>query len=132
MKEGEGSEEGSPRGSALIIGEELRSESRDRRQHLGSERDRKRDYDQPPSDLFAKFSLDRSKGTIIILSYSKARGALIPLLIDSIPRNFNRARIREFQRFGRNNKEGRSCFPFFSFAGDDTPRRLRARGCRGG
>lgn len=73
MKEGEGSEEGSPRGSALIIGEELRSESRDRRQHLGSERDRKRDYDQPPSDLFAKFSLDRSKGTIIILSYSKAR-----------------------------------------------------------
>lgn len=109
MKEGEGSEEGNPRGSALIIGGTREGESRGAilllcarwiaRSTTTSRLNGKQDYNQHSSDLFAKFSLDRSKGTTIILGSKDSRSIRAVLLIDSIPRNFNRARIREFQRW---------------------------------
>lgn len=144
MKEGEGSEEGNPRGSALIIGGTREGESRGAilllcarwiaRSTTTSRLNGKQDYNQRSSDLFAKFSLDSFKGDD---NYPRFQG------FSKHPSGAaNRFDPAEFQSSEntriptlvgdeiRGNKEGRSCFPFFPFAGDDsgTPRRLRARG----
>lgn len=111
MKEGEGSEEGNPRGSALIIGGTREGESRgailllcarwiarstttSRLNGIGN----KITINVPPISL-PNFRSIRSKGTTIILGSKDSRSIRAVLLIDSIPRNFNRARIREFQRW---------------------------------
>lgn len=102
--------------------------------NISVKRDRKQDYNQRSSDLFAKFSLDSFKGDD---NYPRFQG------FSKHPSGAaNRFDPAEFQSSEntriptlvgdeiRGNKEGRSCFPFFPFAGDDsgTPRRLRARG----